>query len=190
MLRKLEHQRSNTGTNAYAVVVFGEAVSSSNSEHSTERVSLFSLNPSEDVEASSNIVSLKNKSVVDFMSTVLHVNRSAVDGENTARLLLLRSMSLEALVHILQDFDSAQIAVSQGFHNVLMKLSLRPVEFRGFVSSRIMLDRRHDLLLRLVDLSSTFARSYYITITRIETLEQHNRYWIRTSHKTQYFIDK
>ena len=80
--------------------------------------------------------------------------------ENTARLLLLRSMSLEALVHILQDFDSAQIAVSQGFHNVLMKLSLRPVEFRGFVSSRIMLDRRHDLLLRLVDLSSTSVRSF------------------------------
>jgi len=35
-----------------------------------------------------------------------------------------------------------------------MNLSLRPVEFQGFVSSRILLDRRHDLLLRLMDLSS------------------------------------
>jgi len=86
-------------TNTYAVVVFGEAVSSSDSEHSTERVSLFSLNPSEDIEPSSRIVSLKNKNVLDFMWKILNI-KNGIDEVNTARLLLLRSMSLEAMFHV------------------------------------------------------------------------------------------
>ena len=93
-----------------------------------------------------------------------HVNSSKCDEKWRRRehspASSSRSMSLEAMVHILQDFDSAQIAVREGFHNILLKLSLRPVEFQGFVSSRIMLDRRHDLMLRLVDVEYGICTSY------------------------------
>ena len=61
---------------------------------------------------------------------------------------------------------------------MLMKL-LRPVEFRGFVSSRIMLDRRHDLLLvSLICRVRSLAR--FVTITRIEHLNNGTGFALHT----------